>query len=114
MNNNQTDPLRDLAQSTYDFFDRFDVSPKPENASKNFLEEVNELLDAVELGENQTHIAEEAADVFVTVIGLCASVGVTIDDLVSQAYRVIDKNDAKNHETHIHLDGKIRRRSSKQ
>jgi NTP pyrophosphatase (non-canonical NTP hydrolase) len=109
----KTDPLRDLAQSTYNFFRRFEVTPQPQSASQNFKEEVNELLEAAAAGQDREHVAEEAADVVVTIIGLYASVGIGIDELVEQIYHVIEKNNAKTHETHIHLDGKIRRRSSK-
>lgn len=107
----QIDPLRDLAQSTYDFFNRFDVTPQPQSAAKNVMEEVNELLEAVASGDEHSHVAEEAADAMVTIIGVCASVGVGIEELVKQIYQVIEKNDAKTIETHVHRDGKIRRRS---
>lgn len=111
MKTTKTDPLRDLARSTYAFYSRFNVTPQPQSGSQNFLEEVNELLEAVVSEQDREHIAEEAADVIVTTIGICASVGVGIEELVKQIYKVIDKNDAKTLETHINLDGKIRRRS---
>ena len=57
-------------------------------------------------------IAEEAADVFVTVIGLCQAVGVDGNKLIQQIHIVAAKNDAKTHATHVYVDGKIRRRSS--
>ena len=106
-----TDPLRDLARSTYEFYNRFDVIPQLQSASQNLLEEVNELLDASAGEQDRAHIAEEAADVIVTTIGVCASVGVGINELVEQIYQVIEKNDAKTIETHVYLDGKIRRKS---
>jgi NTP pyrophosphatase (non-canonical NTP hydrolase) len=108
MKTTKTDPLRDLAISTYAFYRRFHVTPQPQFESQNFLEEVNELLEAVASGQDRDHIAEEAADVIVTTIGLCASMGVEIDELVEQIYKVIEKNDAKTLETHKNLDGKIR------
>jgi NTP pyrophosphatase (non-canonical NTP hydrolase) len=108
------DPLRDLARSTYDFFRRFEVTPQPQAAAQNFLEETNELLEAAASGTNRIHLAEEAADVMVTIIGMCASAGVGIDELVEQIYLVIKKNDAKTLETHVHLDGKIRRKPGTQ
>ena len=111
MKTTKTDTLRDLARSTYAFYRRFNVAPEPQAESQNFLEEVNELLEAVASGQDRDHIAEEAADVMVTTIAICASVGVGIDELVEQIHHVIEKNDAKTLETHIHVDGKIRQRS---
>ena len=48
----------------------------------------------------------------VTAIGVCQSVGVDIEQIIARVYYVIAKNDAKTHETHVHVEGKIRRRSS--
>ncbi len=76
----------------------------------NFEEEVRELIEAAQQDENKAHIAEEAADVMVTAIGVCQSVGVDIEQIITQVYYVIAKNDAKTHATHVYLDGKIRRR----
>jgi hypothetical protein len=108
-----TDSLRDLAHSTASFFARFDVNPTVPDAIQNFREEVNELIESATDGTNITHIAEEAADVMVTAIGVCLASGVSVDHLIEQVYKVIAKNDAKTHATHIHLDGKIRRRVPK-
>ena len=71
---------------------------------------MRELIEAALHGDDKAHIAEEAADVMVTAIGVCQSVGVDIEQIIAQVYYVIAKNDAKTHETHVHLDGKIRRR----
>lgn len=106
------DALRDLAQSTADFYARFGVHPQVEDAIKNFQEEVRELIEAARSGADDDHTAEEAADVLVTAIGICYASGIGIEQIVRQVYAVVAKNDAKTHETHVHLDGKIRRRSS--
>lgn len=106
------DALRDLAQSTADFYARFGVHPKVEDAIKNFEEEVRELIEAARSAADNDHTAEEAADVLVTAIGVCFASGISIDQIVRQVYAVVAKNDAKTHETHVHFDGKIRRRSS--
>jgi phosphoribosyl-ATP pyrophosphohydrolase len=111
---NMNDSLRDLAKSTLDFYARFGVQPQVNETIQNFREEVNELIEAAEDGLDQDHIAEEAADVFVTAIGVCAASDVEIDRLIQQLYNVIAKNDAKTHETHVYADGKIRRRVPKQ
>ncbi len=111
-NHHTGDALRDLAQSTADFYARFDVQPQVEDAIMNFQEEARELIEAARDGGDLDHIAEESADVFVTAIGVCFARGLDVDRLVEQVYAVIAKNDAKTHETHVHLDGKIRRRSS--
>ena len=107
-----SDSLRDLAHSTYNFYARFDVTPTPTDAVMNFEEEVRELIEAARQGTDPEHISEEAADVMVTAIGVCQSVGVDIEQIIARVYYVIAKNDAKTHETHVHVDGKIRRRSS--
>lgn len=103
------DPLRDLMRSTLAFYKRFGVYPQYENAVRVFREEVQELIEAAGR-DDKRHTAEEAADVFVTVLGLCEAVGVSGDELVEQIYAVIAKNDAKTHETHVYHEGKIRRR----
>ena len=75
---------------------------------------MNESIEAAEVGTDRDHIAEEAADVFVTAIGVCAATGVNVEKLIEQLYKVIAKNNAKTHETHVYTDGKIRRRFPKQ
>jgi len=109
--NNGNDTLRVLAQATRDFYDRFGYQPTVENMTMNFQEEARELVEAAH-EDDLDHTAEEAADVFVTAIGLCFASGVDVDRLMKQVYVVIAKNDAKNHETHVLHEGKIRRRSS--
>jgi NTP pyrophosphatase (non-canonical NTP hydrolase) len=106
------DSLRHLAQSTREFYERFGVQPQLENCIQNFQEEVRELIEAAREGSNPDHIAEETADVFVTAIGICYAAGVSVERLVEQVYAVIEKNNAKTHETHVFHEGKIRRRSS--
>jgi NTP pyrophosphatase (non-canonical NTP hydrolase) len=105
------DSLRDLAESTKAFFERFGVILQMADAVKNFREEVGELIEAAERGEDTAHMAEEAADVMVTAIAVCFVAGISVDQIVAQVYRVIAKNDAKTHATHVHSDGKIRRRN---
>lgn len=108
-----TDSLRALIQSTVDFYARFDVTPELETATRVFQEEVGELIEAAKDGTNQLHIAEEAADVFVTAIGLCLASGVNTDMIIEQTHAVIAKNDAKTHVTHeINAYGKIARKST--
>lgn len=109
-NHHTGDALRDLAQSTADFYARFGVQPKLDDTIQNFQEEVRELIEAARDDGDLDHIAEESADVLVTAIGVCFARGVDVDKLVEQVYAVIAKNDAKTHETHVYHDGKIRRR----
>ena len=108
---NTGDSFRDLAQGTLDFYARFDYTPTVENMTMNFQEEARELVEAAR-EDDLDHTAEEAADVMVTAIGLCFAAGVDVERLMKQIYMVIAKNDAKNHETHVLYEGKIRRRSS--
>lgn len=113
ISHNTGDALRDLAQSTADFYARFGVTPQVTDAVKNFEEEVRELIEAARAGTDPDHTAEEAADVIVTALGVCYASGISIDQIVKQVYAVVAKNDAKTHDTHVHLDGKIRRRFPK-
>ncbi|MBI1281158.1 MAG: hypothetical protein GC179_23735 [Anaerolineaceae bacterium] len=108
-----TDPLRDLIRSTLGFYERFGWQPLTDDAIRVFEEEVREVTEAAQDGTNKAHIAEEAADVIVTLIGVCQASGVEPEQLIEQLYAVIAKNDAKNHDTHIYTDGKIRRRLPK-
>jgi NTP pyrophosphatase (non-canonical NTP hydrolase) len=107
-----SDSLRSLAQSTRAFYQRFDVEPVLADTIQNFQEEVRELIEAAQSKSDTHHIAEETADVFVTAIGICFAVGVDVDQLIEQVYKVIAKNDAKTHATHTYANGKIRRRST--
>lgn len=106
------DALRDLAQSTADFYARFGVQPQLGEAIPIFEEEVRELIEAARDGSDPAHTAEECADVFVTAIGILYASGISVERLVEQVYAVVAKNDAKNHATHVYVDGKIRRRAS--
>jgi NTP pyrophosphatase (non-canonical NTP hydrolase) len=110
MNN---DPLRDLIRSTLSFYERFGWQPLTNDAIRVFEEEVREVTEAAQDGTDKNHIAEEAADVIVTLIGVCQAAGVTPDQLIEQLHVVVAKNDAKNHDTHVYTDGKIRRRFPK-
>jgi NTP pyrophosphatase (non-canonical NTP hydrolase) len=107
----QSDPLRDLIRSTLSFYARFGVTPQLEASTLVFQEEVDEFIEAAHDDHDVNHVAEEAADVIVTVIGLCEAAGVPPEKLIEQIYTVIEKNDAKTHATHVINDlGKIARR----
>lgn len=109
-----TDSLQDLFRSTTALHERFGVMPKLEVVLRVFREEVGELIEAAEQGTDLQHIAEEAADVFVTAMGVCMACGVSEEQLLAQTRAVIAKNDAKTHETHhINEQGKIARRVPK-
>ncbi len=112
MSKRSGDPLRDLAISTREFYARFEVDPQTQLQGfiTNFNEEVYELVQAALDGTDKRHTAEEAADVFVTAIGVCFASGIDVE----QVYAVAAKNDAKTHETHVVKDGKIRRRTNVQ
>lgn len=106
------DALRDLANSTLDFYARFDYTPDPQSTITNFNEEVYELVEAA-LHDDKAHTAEECADVIVTALGVCFAQGLTVDEIITAVYQVANKNDAKTHETHHLKDGKIRRKARK-
>jgi NTP pyrophosphatase (non-canonical NTP hydrolase) len=105
------DIVRRLAVSTQAFYNRFDVTPAAEDAIRVFQEEVRELIEAVRQRDAITHIGEEAADVIVTVLGVCFAAGLNIDDLIQQIEVVMRKNDAKTTNTHAVIEGKIRRKN---
>lgn len=105
------DTLKSLIESTQEFFERFDVTPQLPTTIRVFEEEVGELIEAAEAGTDMNHIAEECADVFVTAIGICLAHGIDAEQILAQTRMVIEKNDAKTHETHaINEYGKIARR----
>ncbi len=110
-----TDTLQDLIRSTQALYDRFEQAFHIDKQLPIFEEEVRELIEAAQLGEDTQHIAEEAGDVFVTAIGLALAVGVSAEELMAQARAVIAKNDAKTHASHVVNEyGKIARRSPTQ
>jgi NTP pyrophosphatase (non-canonical NTP hydrolase) len=113
MQSDNKDSLRELTRSTAEFYARFGVTPVLQDAVPIFEEEVRELIEAARTGTDKDHIAEEAGDVFVTAIGICLASGIEVDQLLAQVYAVVAKNDAKTHETHHYVEGKIRRRYPK-
>lgn len=106
------DPLRRLAASTQALYERFGVTPSVAEAVPVFEEEVRELIEAVRQAESAQRIGEEAADVMVTVLGICFAAGLNVENVAQQIQTVIAKNDAKTHDTHAVIDGKIRRRQA--
>ena len=113
MSSFSADPLRDLIHSTLAFYERFGWQPLTNDAIRVFEEEVREVTEAAQVGVDKNHIAEEAADVMVTLVGVCQAAGVEPEQLIQQVYAVIAKNNAKTHDTHVYTDGKIRRRFPK-
>lgn len=109
----RNDPLRDLINGTLAFYERFDLPRDRDGAVRNFHEEATELIEAARENVDKGHIAEEAADVFVTAVGVCWAHGIDPETLIDQVYAVIAKNDAKTHDTHHLIDGKITRRNKK-
>ncbi len=99
-----------LVESTVAFYRRFAVTPMTDEMIRVFREEVGELIEAAQEGTDRNHIAEEAADVIVTVLGLCLACGVDPITINEGLTYVAAKNDAKTHATHHYKDGKIRRR----
>lgn len=102
-----TDTLQALYASTADLYARFglDATTTPPNKRRKlFAEEADELKEASIVSdcmpywivdEPKADIANEAADVFVTVVGLLLAHAVEREDFDAAIQRVIDKNDAK-------------------
>lgn len=113
------DKINALYQSTVNLHERFGIDlPAPIAVQRVFEEEVRELIEAsheVDQGVAgaQQHMAEEAADVFVTVLALCWSQGISLEDIEQAVSKVVTKNAAKTWETHhINETGKIARRKA--
>lgn len=122
-----TDTLQALYASTADLYARFGLDDTlPETRRPFFSEESRELVEAsvrVEFyreierlrGGNidavlTVNLIEEAADVFVTVVGLLLAHGIDCEDFDAAIQRVIDKNDAKTAANgYAVLAGKIRK-----
>lgn len=117
--------LKLLDASTAALYERFDLdadSTPPEKRRKFLMEEVGELVVASALLEvpicfggeappvEDWDVANEAADVIVTVLGLCQSHGITLAEIEAACERVAAKNDAKTPETHALVNGKISRK----
>ena len=112
MSRQTDDTLKSLIESTEEFFARFDATPQLSTTLRVFQEEVGELIESAKEGVDMNHIAEECADVFVTAIGICLAHGIDAEQILAQTQMVIEKNDAKTHETHaINEYGKIARRA---
>lgn len=106
----------DLYRSSRNLIERFEVEEDPDTAWLKFEEEVKELREVIEVDGVEAYydtdaLAEEAVDVMVTLINLLGAEGIEIADLSAAMVRVIEKNDAKNHDTHVLFDGLITRRS---
>ncbi|PJF44862.1 MAG: hypothetical protein CUN55_01745 [Phototrophicales bacterium] len=109
-----TDTLLALIQSTQNLYERFEREFILDVQIPIFEEEVHELIAATQAKDSTTqHIAEETCDVFVTAIGMALAAGVSVEELMTQAQAVIQKNDAKTHASHyVNEQGKIARRQS--
>lgn len=104
----------ELFRSTAALYARFEVEPTLENTSRRFFEEVCEFKEACDYGEftdAMDLIADEAADVLVTTIGMLLAAGVGAKALQAAIERVIVKNDSKTHTTHELVNGKITRKA---
>lgn len=109
-----SDELKALWESTANLHKRFfpDSPPTFEARFRVFYEEIAELnLALMDISGNEPDVAKEAADVFVTTIGLLQWYGIPLDVLQDAIQFVAKKNDAKTLDTHeIRADGKIARR----
>lgn len=102
--------LTNLWDSTRDLYTRFDVTITQDASALVFSEETKELL-AAQTSEPAVNVAEEAADVIVTAMGVCMSRGVTLAQLLSAMRHVTLKNDSKTLQTHaVNAAGKIARK----
>jgi NTP pyrophosphatase (non-canonical NTP hydrolase) len=113
--------LKQLDRSTAELYARFGLNANTTPASvrrRIFMEEVLELVEASVACDEWSVVdhpapvgitLQEGADVIVTVIGLLQAHNIEYDALEAAIERVIAKNDAKTHETHELVNGKITR-----
>lgn len=106
----------ELYRSTAALYARFEVEPTLENTSRRFFEEVCEFKEACDYeaftdSDTRILIANEAADVLVTTIGMLLAMGMKPHELAAAISRVIAKNDSKTHATHELVNGKITRKA---
>lgn len=106
-----SDALHHLWESSAEFYERFDCYPPETHALLRVMnEEYFELIEAAFSGDNHA-LADEAADLVVTIMGTLMSCGVGLAELERAMERIAAKNDAKTHETHyVNSNGKIARR----
>lgn len=69
-------------------------SATPERQFCKTLEEVSELLDAIQ-NDNTTEVMDAIGDIMVTLIIQCSFWGVTLNDCLQDAYDVISKRSGK-------------------
>ncbi len=103
--------LEHLWNTTEALHKRFGVFPPDTNEALRVLnEEAYEVIEAALTGDEQ-ELADESADLIVTLMGVLMARGVALDDLKDAMRRVAAKNNAKTYETHhINKNGKIARR----
>lgn len=105
------DSLKHLWDSSEAFYKRFDSYPPSTTGMLRVLhEEAYEVIEAA-LTDDPGVLADEAADLIVTIMGTLMARGVPLAELEAAMERIAAKNDAKTHETHHVNDvGKIARR----
>lgn len=104
--------LAKMWQSNEDFHNRF--LGRPANFSEAlyaYSEEFRELEQATIYSQSEWEISCEAADVLYTVIGVLRSRDIDLEMFLDAMQHVINKNNAKTHETHyINEHGKIQKK----
>ena len=91
--------LRELWASTRDLHNRFGIRPTTPEQYELIREEMREVINASQTNMGE-HVAHEAADCIVVLLGLLMAHGLTLHDLEHAMRAVIVKNDSKTHETH--------------
>lgn len=105
-------PLEQLFASTQDLYRRFNFTPSFINARKGLIEEAHEAANELLAGDTHPQAyLEELADLIVVGFSGMLTHGFVLEDLDDAIRKVIEKNDAKNHDTHTVYNNKITRRS---
>lgn len=119
--NNSANNLKNLWDSSKNFWYRFYTTrPRLDTGHavfveevREFLDEVNAIIDGTDEADTIQKMMEEGADVMVTMIMCMLGAGGTWEQLETAINNVCLKNDAKTHDTHAinPIDGKITRKS---
>lgn len=112
------DYMKEFWNSIVNLYARFGLTEREVpilDRQRIFMEEVTEFLQESTIysqinGAESEPAIEEAVDVLFTTFGVLIAMNVSLDEVSKAMKAVIDKNNAKTHETHEFVAGKIRRR----
>lgn len=103
--------LSSLWDSTANLYSRFGLKPSVKNAENGILEECLEVLEQLRLDTMELEsLSEEVVDTIVVLISAMLARGLTLKDMERAMIKVMNKNNAKNWNTHVIFNEKITKR----